>query len=68
MANYVGPMTSHSQDHKLASALPADTNEDLQLSQRNDRPEPAIAKDCSLQSTLKGKFRLLIREMYFWNY
>ena len=41
MANQVGPNTSHRQGHKMASALPADSRENLQLSQRNDGPEPA---------------------------
>ena len=40
MANQVGPNTSHRQGHKLGSALPADSRENLQLSQRNDGPEP----------------------------
>ena len=36
--------------------MPADSSENLQLSQRNDGPEPAtIARDGSLQST-KGKY------------
>ena len=42
--------------HKMASALPTDASEDLQLSQRNNGSEPATARDRSLQSTLKGKF------------
>ena len=41
MANHVGPNTSHRQGYKMASALPADSSETLQLSQRNDEPEPA---------------------------
>ena len=42
--------------YKIASAVPADSSENLQLSQRNDGPEPAtIARDGSLQST-KGKY------------
>lgn len=49
----------------MASALPADSSENLELSQRNDGPEPAIiARDRSLQST-KGKYRLLIKENAF---
>ena len=52
MAIHVGPNTSHRQGYKIASAVPADSNENLQLSQRNDGPEPAtIARDRSLQST-----------------
>ena len=41
MANHVGPNTSHRQGYKKASAMPADSSENLQLSQRNDGPEPA---------------------------
>ena len=41
MANHVGPSTSHRQGYKMASALPADSSETLQLSQRNDEPERA---------------------------
>ena len=49
----------------MASAMPADSSENLQLSQSNDGPEPAtIARDRSLQST-KGKCRLLIKENVF---
>ena len=49
----------------MASAVPADLGENLQLSQRHDGPEPAIiARDRSLQST-KGKYRLLIKENVF---
>ena len=46
MANHVRPTTSHRQGYKIASAMPADTSENLQLSQRNDGPEPAtIGRD-----------------------
>ena len=48
MANHVGPITSHRQGHKMASAvsMPADSRENLQLSRRNDGPEPAtVARD-----------------------
>ena len=46
----------------MASAIPADSSENLQLSQRNDGPEPAtIARDRSIQSR-KVKDRLLIKE------
>ena len=56
MAIHVGPNTSHRQGYKIASAVPADSSENVQLSQRNDGPEPAtIASDCSLRST-KGKY------------
>ena len=41
MANHVGPNTSHRQGYKKASDMPADSSENLQLSQRNDGPEPA---------------------------
>ena len=42
--------------YKLASAMLADSPENLQLSQRNDGPESAtIARDRSLQSR-KGKY------------
>ena len=47
--SHVGPNTSHRQGYKIASAVPADSSENLQLSQRNDGPEPAtIARDRSL--------------------
>ena len=39
MANYVGPNTSHWQGYKMASAMPADSSENLQLSHRNKGPE-----------------------------
>ena len=56
MAIHVGPNISNRQGYKIASAVPADSSENLQLSQRNDGPEPAtIARDHSLQST-KGKY------------
>ena len=48
MAKHVGPITSHMQGHKMASAvsMPADSRENLQLSRRNDGPEPAtVARD-----------------------
>ena len=46
MANHVGPNTSHRQRYKIVSAMPADSSETLQLSQRNDWPEAAsIARD-----------------------
>ena len=46
MANHVRPNTSYRQGYKMASAMPADTSENLQLSQRNDGPEPAtIGRD-----------------------
>ena len=49
MANQVGPNTSHRQGYKKASAVLADSSENLQLSQRNDGQEPAtIARDRSL--------------------
>ena len=68
MADHVGPSTSHRQGLKLASAMPVDSSETLQLSQRNDWPEPAtIARNSSLQSA-KGKYRLLIKKRYFWTY
>ena len=52
MANQVGPSMSHRQGYKMASAMPADSSENLQLSQRNDGQEPAtITRDHSLQST-----------------
>ena len=42
--------------YKIASAVPADSSRNLQLSQRNDGPEStAIARDGSLRST-KGKY------------
>ena len=56
IVNHVGPSTSHRQGHNMASAMPADSSENLQPSQRNDGPEPArIARDCSLQTT-RGKY------------
>ena len=56
MAIHVGPKTSHRQRYKIASAVPADSSENLLLSQRNDGPEAAtIARDRSPQST-KGKY------------
>ena len=65
MANHAGPNNSHRQGYKMASAMPADSIENLQLSKRNDGAEPAtIARDRSLQST-KGKYRLLIKENVF---
>ena len=49
MANHVGPNTSHRQGYKIVSAVPVDSSENLQLSQRHDGPEPAtIARDRSL--------------------
>ena len=46
MANHVRPNTSYRQGYKMASAMPADTSENLQFSQRNDGPEPAtIGRD-----------------------
>ena len=65
MADHVGPSTSHRQGLKLASAMPVDSSETLQLSQRNDGPEPAtIAGNSSLQAA-KGKYRLLIKKKVF---
>ena len=49
MANQVGPNASHRQGYKKGSAVPADSIENLQLSQRNDGQETAtIARDCYL--------------------
>ena len=65
MANHAGPNNSQRQGYKMASAMPADSIENLQLSKRNDGAEPAtIARNRSLQST-KGKYRLLIKENVF---
>ena len=45
-ANRVGLTTSHGQGYKMASTMPADSSENLLLSQRNDGPEQAtIARD-----------------------
>ena len=57
------PFIGNRQSYKMASAMPAHSNEKVQLSQRTcDRPEPAtIARDRSLQST-KGTNRLLPKE------
>ena len=62
------PFIGNRQSYKMASAMPAHSNEKVQLSQRTcDRPEPAtIARDRSLQST-KGKCGLLIKENVFLN-
>ena len=44
--NHVGSNTCHRQGYKMASAMPADSSENLQLSQRSEGPEPAtIARD-----------------------
>ena len=53
MAKYhVGLNTSHWQGYKMVSVMPAKLSKNVQLSQRNDWPEPAtIARDRSLQST-----------------
>ena len=46
MVNHVGPNTSYRQGYKMVSAMPADSSETLQLSQRNDGPGPAtISRD-----------------------
>ena len=65
MANLVSLNTSHGQGYAMASVMPGDWSENLQLSQRNDWPELAsIAIDSSLEST-KGKYRLLIKKCIF---
>ena len=65
MANHVGPNTSHRQGYKMASAMLADSSENLQLSQRNDGPEQAtIARDRYNIIANKNK-RLPIKENLF---
>ena len=55
----------HGQDYKMASALPADSSENLQLSQRNDGPEQGtIARDRYNIIANKNK-RLPIKENLF---
>ena len=44
MANQVGPNTSHREGYKMASAMPADSSENLQLSQRNDQNQPQLSE------------------------
>ena len=62
MANHVGPNTSHRQGYKMASAMLADSSENLQLSQRNDRPEPATIHQRPLYIIANKNKRLLIKE------
>ena len=67
--------TSHRQGDKMASALPADSRENLQLSQRNDGPEPttiATHEKPQYKQTRKRicitadkNIRLLIKENVF---
>ena len=55
IVNHVGPSTSHRQGYNMASAMPADSSENLQSSQKNVGSEPAtIARDRSLQT--RGKY------------
>ena len=63
MANLVGPSISHSQGYKMASAMPADSSENLQLFKRNDGQEPVtITRDHSLQSNIGTK---IVQELFF---
>ena len=62
MANHVGPNTSHRQGYKMASAMLADSSENLQLSQRNDGPEPATIHQRPLYIIANKNKRLLIKE------
>ena len=65
MGNHVGANTSHRQGYKMASAIPADSSKNLQLSQRNDGPEKAtIARDRYIYIANKNTRLLIILDLF----
>ena len=60
-----GPNTSHRQGHKMASAMPADSSQNLQLSRRNDGARTSHNCQRSLHIIANENKRLLIKENIF---